>query len=167
VAIIPCVACRKEVEETVPICPHCGTLEPKREMLVPCRVCGETVGKNARRCPHCKNPNPNKKKYLRVYLCWVFIIGWVFYLSNMRNLHSNRVWDTMTLGDIFQIMFGIIPIWLIYKDLKDSSGLTKIFSHYWQSARTTRVSPCLKCYTVIPEQAVTCPNCREPVPKDI
>ena len=124
-AIIACIACNKDVEETDVICPHCGTMGPKREMLVPCRVCGETVGKNARRCPHCKSSSPYKKKHIRDNLLFVLLfIAWGFYLSNMGNLHSNRVWDTMTLGGIFLIMLFIIPIWLIYKDLKDSSGLT-------------------------------------------
>jgi len=97
----------------------------------------------------------------------LLFIAWGFYLSNMGNLHSNRVWDTMTLGGIFLIMLFIIPIWLIYKDLKDSSGLTNFIPLVLQIKKSSLFTPCFKCKKIVLAKTSTCPNCGEPVPKNV
>ncbi len=165
--LTPCIACRKEVEETILTCPHCGTLGPKRVLLVPCRACGKTVGKNAHKCPNCRITAPYKNKLIRIYFCWVLFIGWVFYLSSIRSFNSTIILHEISLGDIFQIMFWIIPFSLFYTELKDYSGITNFVSLTWKTQKPPVFATCLQCKTIIHNKTEACPNCGEPVPNDI
>ncbi len=158
--LTPCIACRKEVEETIPTCPHCGTLGPKRVLLVPCRICGKTVGKNARKCPHCNSHTPYKIKYVRDYLWIILAIGALFYIFNV-------IQKWVHLGEFYLLILGIAPIWIRYKDLKDASGLTNFLPLIWKTQKTPVFATCLQCKTIIHNKTEACPNCGEPVPNDI
>lgn len=156
---IPCIACRKEVEETLPTCPHCGTLGPKRVMLIPCRNCGETVGKNARRCPYCDKHTPYIKKYLRDHLL-IFIGFGVFFII------YNMLAKVVDHSAVYSLLILTATIWLFYKDLKDASGLTNYVPLALQVQKPFLYTSCLKCKKKFLIKTKTCPNCDEPVSLD-
>lgn len=161
-ALTQCIACRKEVEETIPACPYCGTVSPKRIMLVPCRICGENVGKNAHRCPHCTSPTPYKKKFLREYLLLIPPILMAYYLFNVGKPESSVILYEVTT---FAVWF---LIWFYFQKLKDCTGLMKLFPIFFPGDKGFPVTSCLKCklkYSLYKTE--TCPNCGEPAPKNI
>jgi predicted amidophosphoribosyltransferase len=155
-ALIPCIACRKEVLETLPICPYCGTPSPKRVMLVPCRVCGEEVGKTARRCPHCTNPHPYKKRYIREYLLLIPAFLGVYFLFNIDKPNTLEIVTTLVLWFL---------VWFYFQNLKDFSGLMKFFPVFFPGEKTLLFPTCAKCQKKIFNKTKPCPNCGEPVPK--
>lgn len=163
----PCIACKKIVEENSLACPYYGTVAPIRVMLVPCRICGEEVGKTARKCPHCKNPNPYRDRYFCGYLVWVLFFALVFYLPIVGKLNSITILDNISLGHIFSIATWGVIVGLLYKYLKDSAGLTHFFLNIWKNLRSSSCTPCMKCYTPIPINSESCPNCGEPILKNI
>jgi RNA polymerase subunit RPABC4/transcription elongation factor Spt4 len=165
--LVSCIACKKNVEDNLYVCPHCGTLGPNRVMLVPCRNCGNSIGKNANKCPICKITTPDKNRLIRKYICWVLFISWILYASNIGDPHSEIIRNNISLGDIILIIFWIIPFYLIYTDLKDYSGVTKYFSLAWKAQKPYVFATCLKCLTLIHNKTETCPNCGKCLPKDI
>jgi hypothetical protein len=112
-ALVPCRACGKEVEETS-TCLFCGTLIPKKVMLSPCRVCGEKIGKTARKCPYCKNQWPNKEKYIRSYFSLFYIAVLIYTAFNYSELLNK-------LGSVYLTVLALIGLWFYSKNLKDSA----------------------------------------------
>jgi len=121
-ALHPCIACSKEVEETSTFCQHCGTKSPKRVLLAPCRTCGKEVGKSASKCPQCQTSTPYKAKNFRKYLLLATFSLFLISFSDYRDLVSNNsetvdnFWKVFSWGNTFFL------IWFFYKDMKDLSG---------------------------------------------
>jgi len=121
-ALVLCIACKKEVEETSIFCPHCGTKSPKRELLAPCRSCGEEVGKSATKCPHCQNSTPYKVRNLRKYLLITSFVLLLISFSDYRNLVSNNSETVDNFWKIFSWGNTFFLIWFFYMEMKDLSG---------------------------------------------
>ena len=159
--LIPCIACRKEVEETIYTCPHCGTPSPNRKMLVHCRVCGKSAGRAARRCPHCTSPNPCRKKHYREYLLLIPVLLWALYLFNVGKPGSSE-----NLITVSTLVFCFL-VWFYFQYMKDLAGLNNLLSLLSKTQKPSVFATCLQCRTLIHNKTETCPNCGESVPNDI